>query len=98
MIKKIDHIGIAVHSLEQSPYHFIQIFLMLTLQRIEEVESESVKVAFIHVGDTKLELLEPPFTESPIAKYIEKHGKEFTISHYVSAPLRIGLEITGKRN
>lgn len=74
MIKKVDHIGIAVHSLEQSLPFYTDI-LQLPLLGIEEVESEKVKVAFLQAGETKLELLEPTSAESPIAKYIEKRGQ-----------------------
>ncbi len=74
MIKKVDHIGIAVHSLEKSLPFYTEI-LKLKLLRVEEVETQHVKVAFLDGGDTKLELLEATSSESPIAKYIQKHGQ-----------------------
>lgn len=74
MIKKVDHIGIAVQSLEESLPFYTEV-LGLELKGIEEVESEWVKVAFIQIGGTKLELLEPTSSESAIAKYIEKRGE-----------------------
>ncbi|MFD1736320.1 methylmalonyl-CoA epimerase [Bacillus salitolerans] len=74
MIKKIDHIGIAVRSIEESLKLYVDI-LELTLEGIEEVESEQVRVAFLKAGETKLELLEPLTEESPIAKFIEKKGE-----------------------
>lgn len=74
MIKKIDHIGIAVSSIENSLPFYTNI-LNLQLEGIEEVESENVKVAFIKIGESKLELLEPLSPESPIAKFIEKRGE-----------------------
>lgn len=74
MIKKVDHIGIAVQSLEESLPFYTEV-LGLELKGIEEVESEQVKVAFIQIGETKLELLEPTSAESAIAKYIEKRGE-----------------------
>jgi methylmalonyl-CoA/ethylmalonyl-CoA epimerase len=74
LIKKIDHIGIAVRSIEESLKFYVSI-LKLELQGIEEVVSERVKVAFIKAGETKLELLEPTSPESPIAKFIEKKGE-----------------------
>ena len=74
MIKKIDHIGIAVHSIESS-LPFYSDVLKLPLLSIEEVESEQVKIAFLQAGETKLELLEPTHPESPIAKFIEKRGE-----------------------
>lgn len=74
MIKKVDHIGIAVKSIEESVPFYTEV-LGLKLLGVEEVESEKVKVAFIKVGDIKLELLEPTSDESAIAKYIEKRGE-----------------------
>ncbi|WP_017755694.1 methylmalonyl-CoA epimerase [Calidifontibacillus oryziterrae] len=74
MAKKIDHIGIAVKSLEASLPLYTE-GLKLNLLGIEEVESEGVKVAFLKVGESKIELLEPLHGESPIAKFIEKKGE-----------------------
>lgn len=74
MIKKVDHIGIAVRSLEKALPFYVDI-LSLPLLGIEEVESEMVKVAFLQTGNAKLELLEPTSIDSPIAKFIEKRGE-----------------------
>lgn len=74
MINKIDHIGIAVNSIESSLPFYTEV-LKLPLLSIEEVDSERVKIAFLQVGETKLELLEPTNLESPIAKFIEKRGE-----------------------
>jgi methylmalonyl-CoA/ethylmalonyl-CoA epimerase len=74
VIKKVDHIGIAVSSLKESLPFYTDI-LQLELLGIEEVESQKVKVAFIKAGETKLELLEPTSQDSAIAKYIEKRGQ-----------------------
>ncbi|WP_010284518.1 methylmalonyl-CoA epimerase [Bacillus timonensis] len=74
MINKIDHIGIAVSSIEKS-LPFYTTILNLQLEGIEEVDSEKVRVAFIKIGESKLELLEPLSSDSPIAKFIEKRGE-----------------------
>jgi methylmalonyl-CoA/ethylmalonyl-CoA epimerase len=74
MVKKVDHIGVAVQSLEKALPFYTEV-LKLPLLAIEEVESEKVNVAFLQVGDTKIELLEPTSNESPIAKFIEKRGE-----------------------
>ncbi|MED3624397.1 methylmalonyl-CoA epimerase [Neobacillus thermocopriae] len=74
MIKKVDHIGIAVKSLDGALPFYTEV-LQLPLIGIEEVESQKVKVAFIKAGETKLELLEPTSADSPIAKFIEKRGE-----------------------
>jgi methylmalonyl-CoA/ethylmalonyl-CoA epimerase len=72
MITKIDHLGIAVQSLDQAvPYY--EKALGLKCDRREEVASQKVRTAFFTVGDVHLELLEPTSPESPIAKYLEKN-------------------------
>jgi len=75
MLERIDHLGIAVRSLEDSiPYY--EKALGLKCERIEEVASQKVRTAFFSVGPTHLELLEPTSPDSPIAKFLEKnpHG------------------------
>ncbi|OZI11998.1 methylmalonyl-CoA epimerase [Bacillaceae bacterium SAS-127] len=73
-MQNINHIGIAVRSLDETvPFYTEQ--LGLPLQKIEEVDSEKVRVAFINAGNVKLELLEPTNEDSPIAKFIEKRGQ-----------------------
>ena len=68
----IDHIGIAVESLA-SGVEFYQA-LGLELEGVEEVGEQGVKVGFLPVGDTRLELLEPTGESSPIAKHLERRG------------------------
>jgi methylmalonyl-CoA/ethylmalonyl-CoA epimerase len=74
MINKVDHIGIAVRSLENTLPFYTDV-LNLPLLGIEEVDTQMVRVAFLQAGGTKLELLEPTSEESPIAKFIEKRGE-----------------------
>jgi methylmalonyl-CoA/ethylmalonyl-CoA epimerase len=73
MLKKIDHIGIAVSSLKESVPVFQK--LGLELKGVEEVPSQKVKVAFFQIGDVRIELLEPTSSESTIAKFLEKKGE-----------------------
>ncbi|QPA29967.1 methylmalonyl-CoA epimerase [Thermaerobacillus caldiproteolyticus] len=73
-VKNVDHIGIAVKSIEKALPFYVDI-LNLTLLGIEEVESEKVKVAFLKIGDAKLELLEPTAPDSAVAAFIEKRGE-----------------------
>lgn len=73
-MKKVDHIGIAVRSLDEViPYYTNT--LGCPLMKIEEVESQKVRVAFIDAGNIKLELLEPMDPSSPIHKFLEKRGE-----------------------
>lgn len=72
MITKIDHLGIAVASLDQAvPYY--ENALGLKCDRREEVASQKVRTAFFSVGDVHLELLEPTSPDSPIAKFLQKN-------------------------
>jgi len=73
MLKKIDHIGIAVNSLEEA-IPFYEKAMGLTCERIEEVASQKVKTAFFSLGEVHLELLEPTADDSPIAKFLESKG------------------------
>ncbi|MBW2166840.1 MAG: methylmalonyl-CoA epimerase [Deltaproteobacteria bacterium] len=74
MIKQINHIGIAVSSLENH-IPFYRDILGLTALGTEEVPEHKVKVAMFQVGEVKIELLEPTSGESPVAKFIEKKGE-----------------------
>ncbi len=72
MIQKIDHLGIAVKSLDEAiPYY--EKALGLKCEHREEVVSQKVRTAFFTVGEVHLELLEPTDPESPIAKFLEKN-------------------------
>ncbi len=74
MIKKVDHIGIAVKDLEET-LKFYQEILGMDLQGTEVVEEQKVRVAFLPIGDAEVELLESTDPEGPIAKYIERKGQ-----------------------
>ncbi len=74
MIKKIDHIGIAVKSIEKASELFSNI-LGLKVAGEELVEEQKVKVAFLPLGDSELELLESTSPDGPIARFIEKKGE-----------------------
>lgn len=73
-LSHIEHIGIAVKSLEESiPYY--ENILGLKCYSIEEVKEQKVKTAFFKIGETKLELLESTDPEGPIGKFVEKKGE-----------------------
>ena|SRR6266567_1324542 len=73
MLTKINHIGIAVKSLEDA-IPFYRDNLGMLFAGIEEVAEQKVRVAMLQIGESKIELLEPTCEESPVAKYIEKNG------------------------
>lgn len=70
----IEHIGIAVESLEDAIPFYEKVF-GLKCYSIEEVREQKVKTAFFKVGQTKIELLESTDPEGPIGKFIEKKGQ-----------------------
>ena len=74
MIKKINHIGIAVTSLEAQIPFYRDILGLKSLGKIEEIADQKVKVAMFEVGEVKIELLEPTSPDSPIGKFLEKKG------------------------
>lgn len=76
---KVDHIGIAVTSLEEGARMYEA--MGLKMAGVEEVPEQKVKVAFFPVGDTEVELLESTDPEGPIAKFIEKNGGRGGIQH-----------------
>lgn len=91
MVKKIDHLGIAVHSIARARI-FYENVLGLTLDRLEEVESQKVRTAFFTIGETHIELLEPTGPDSPIARFLEKHGEGIHHIGYLSDDLEQELE------
>ncbi len=72
-MRKIEHIGIAVKSMEEALPVYEKL-LNTKCYKIEEVASEGVKTAFFKIGDSKIELLEATNQASPIAKYLSKKG------------------------
>ena len=74
MIKKIDHIGIAVNEINEA-IKFWQNSLGLVFAGVEVVETQKVKTAFFPVGEAMVELLEPTDKDSPVASFLEKRGQ-----------------------
>jgi methylmalonyl-CoA/ethylmalonyl-CoA epimerase len=74
MLKKVEHIGIAVKNLENSNALFKKLFGQAHY-KVEKVESEGVSTSFFMLGETKIELLEATNPESSIAKFIDKKGE-----------------------
>jgi methylmalonyl-CoA/ethylmalonyl-CoA epimerase len=73
MLTKINHIGIAVRSLDEA-LPFYRGNLGMAFTGIEEVAEQKVRVAMLRVGESMIELLEPTTDDSPVAKFIEKYG------------------------
>ena len=73
MPSKINHIGIAVPDIDAAAKFYTEA-LGLTLGGIEEVASQKVKIAFLPIGEVRLELVQPTSPDSPVAKFLEKNG------------------------
>ena len=73
-ITHIEHIGIAVKSLEESIAYYEGV-LGLKCYAVEEVKEQRVKTAFFMVGQTKIELLESTDPEGPVGRFLEKKGE-----------------------
>ncbi len=86
-ISRIDHLGIAVQSIDEVLPYF-ENTLGLKCYNIEEVADQKVKTAFLKVGEVKLELLEPTSPESAVAKFLEKGGKGV---HHVAFAVEDGV-------
>jgi methylmalonyl-CoA/ethylmalonyl-CoA epimerase len=75
-ILKIDHLGIAVNSIDDGKNFWSEI-LGLKFEGAETVEAQKVTTAFFPVGESEVELLESTSPEGPVAKFIEKKGTGF---------------------
>jgi methylmalonyl-CoA/ethylmalonyl-CoA epimerase len=73
-ILKIDHLGIAVNSIEEGKNFWLGV-LGLPFEGSETVEEQKVTTAFFPVGESEVELLESTSPDGPVAKYIEKKGQ-----------------------
>ena len=74
MIRKIDHIAIAVRDIDEASKFFADT-LGLSVDGIEEVAEQKTKVAFIQIGEVRIELVQPTEPDSPVGKFIEKRGE-----------------------
>jgi methylmalonyl-CoA/ethylmalonyl-CoA epimerase len=102
-MQKIEHIGIAVKSIDTYIKMYEQL-LDTPCYKLEAVESEGVKTAFFKVGPNKIELLEATKPDSPIAKFIEKKGEGIHHIAYAVANvhqemerlMNLGFELLGQ--
>ena len=83
-ISHIEHVGIAVTSLEEA-IPFYERLLNTKCYKVEEVEEQHARTAFLKIGEVKIELLEATSEESAIAKFIAKNGGRGGIQHIAFA-------------
>jgi len=96
MIEKINHIGIAVNSIEDAAKLYTEV-LELKVSEIEVVEDQKVRTAVIPVGESRIELLESTDPEGPIAKYIERRGEGLHHLALEVSNIQDALETLSKR-
>ncbi|MFO7882420.1 MAG: methylmalonyl-CoA epimerase [Kosmotogaceae bacterium] len=86
--EKIDHIGIAVKSIEEHKKIYVD-YLGFKLEKIETLQDRGLKVAFLDTGNTRIELLESINPDSTIARFIEKRGEGI---HHIAISVDSALE------
>lgn len=90
MVEKINHIGIAVQSID-AVLPFYRDNLGMKCLGLEEVAEQQVKVAMLVIGESKIELLEPTSPESPVAKFIDKNGQGMHHLAYEVADIKAAI-------
>jgi len=96
MLKKIDHIGIAVHSIGEARVFYEEV-LGLECLKIEEVAEQKVRTAFFKVGEIHLELLEPTSEDSPVANFLNKRGEGLHHIGYLVTDIEQQIEYAGEK-
>ena len=74
MIKKINHIAVAVNNLEEAA-KFYQTVMGLTLSGVEVVPAQKTRVGFFKIGESNIELVQPAEPDSPLVKFLEAKGQ-----------------------
>jgi methylmalonyl-CoA/ethylmalonyl-CoA epimerase len=87
LITGLEHIGIAVNKIDDALQVFENI-LGLKLEKTKTFEPQKIKIAILHAGETKIELLEPIDKEAAVAKFLEKKGEGI---HHIAFKVR-GIE------
>jgi methylmalonyl-CoA epimerase len=73
MVKRIDHIAIAVHDIDEATKFYTDM-LKLDLAGVEVVTEQKTKVGFLKIGDSSIELVQPASDDSPLVKFLETRG------------------------
>lgn len=99
MLIKIDHIAIAVRSLDAALATFSRLLSgSKTHLTIEELPEHHVRIAFLSLGETRLEFLEPLSDESPVAKFLDKYGEGLHHLAFESSDIQSDLDAAAQNN
>ena len=74
LVDKIDHIAIAVNSIDEASRFFVDV-LGLSVSAPEDVPEQKTRVAFVQLGEVRIEFVQPMSEDSPVAKFITKRGQ-----------------------
>lgn len=96
-ISHIEHIGIAVKSIDEAKKYYEGV-LGLKCYAVEEVADQKVKTAFFMVGQTKIELLESTSPDGPIGKFVEKKGEGIHHIAFATKDLQNSLDEIKSKN
>jgi methylmalonyl-CoA/ethylmalonyl-CoA epimerase len=97
MLVRIDHVAIAVRSIDAALATFSQLLGTKVLRiTIEELPQHHVRVAFLSLGETRIEFLEPLSAQSPVAKFLDKHGEGLHHLAFASTNLEQDLHAAQK--
>ena len=73
-VKHIDHVGVAVQDIHAALEFFHQVF-DLPAATVVELLDQGVRATLIQVGQTRLELLQPLADDTPVGRFIQRHGQ-----------------------
>jgi methylmalonyl-CoA/ethylmalonyl-CoA epimerase len=96
VIRRIHHIGVAVESLDRARELYVEKLGLREGER-DEVPEQMVRVLVVYAGETRIELLEPTSSESPIAKFLAKRGPGVHHIAYHVDDVAAGLNLLGER-
>jgi methylmalonyl-CoA/ethylmalonyl-CoA epimerase len=91
LLTEIDHVAIAVNDLEAAIVYYADVY-GATVDHREVVESDGVEEALLKVAESYIQLLTPTREDSPVAKYLEKHGEGLHHIGYRVADCAVALE------
>jgi len=91
LVKQIDHIAIAVNDIDEASKFFVDV-LGLEVSAAQDVPEQKTRVAFVQIGEVRIEFVQPMSDDSPVAKHIAKRGQGIHHIAYETGDIRGALE------